>query len=144
MLSIPRILSVSCFYFVACAFPLVYCCFPCLPSYSFLPLVCFPSLYLTLYLWFPHLSSFYSLACMLSFSLYSVSPFFCMYFSSLIHFPHLTVCHFLSIDYSYPLILAFTSPLLGALSLPYAAVFLPSCADLETLCLICVFSCSVT
>lgn len=109
MLSIPRILPFSCLYFVACAFPLVCCSFPCL--HTFLPCVCFPSLSaLHSYCWFPHLSSFYSLACMLSFSLSRVSPFFCMYFSSLVHFPHLTVFCFFCADYSYLLILAFTFP----------------------------------
>lgn len=45
MLSVPRIHSLSCLYFVACAFPFVYCSFPSLPLYAFLPCVCFHSLF---------------------------------------------------------------------------------------------------
>lgn len=121
----------------------------CLLQFSFHALVHFSPLFilplplcLILCCWFPHLSSFDSLACMPFFSLYSMSPFFCMYFSSLVHFLHLTAFCFLSIDYFYPL--AFTFPLLGIVSVPYAAVFLPPCADFVTFPLTCVLSCSVT
>lgn len=143
MLSVPRILSLSCLCCMCFSF--------CLLQFSFLALVRFSPLCilplplcLPLRHWFPHLSSFHSLACMLFFSLYSMCPFFCMYLPSLVHFLHLTAFCFLSIDYSYPLILAFTFPDLGTLSLAYAAVFLPPCADLEAFPLTCVLSCSVT